>query len=127
MNTPRENLKERVLVADDHRDSAEGLRMFLEMFGCEVRIAQDGPEAVQAAATFLPDVACLDIGMPTIDGYEVARRIREQPWGKSITLVAITGWGGDGDKKRAQEAGFDHHLTKPVNFAELKGVLTRKG
>jgi PAS domain S-box-containing protein len=118
--------KWRILVADDNRDSADGLSQLLSLTGYEVWTAHDGVEAVQAATAHHPDVALLDIGMPRLNGYEVAHHIREQPWGKDMLLVAITGWGQDEDKQRAQEAGFDHHLTKPVALADLKNLLARK-
>jgi PAS domain S-box-containing protein len=113
----------RVLIADDNRDSTDSLSLLLELTGCETWTAYDGVEAVQAAGAHHPDAALLDIGMPRVNGYEAARRIREQPWGKSMLLVAITGWGQEDDKQRARKAGFDHHLTKPVQLAELKSLL----
>jgi CheY-like chemotaxis protein len=78
---------------------------------------------VNVAATFLPDVVMLDIGMPRLNGYDAARRLREQPWGKRMLLIAMTGWGQDEDKRRAAEAGFDHHFTKPVDITVLHGLL----
>lgn len=113
----------RVLVADDNRDSADSLSLLLSLDGYEVSTAHNGVEAVQAVASHHPDVALLDIGMPKLNGYEVARHIRDQPWGRDMLLIAITGWGQEDDKQRAQEAGFDHHLTKPVDLAELKRLL----
>ena len=113
----------RVLVADDNQDSADGLGTLLELKGYEVETAHDGLEAVDAAAAFQPDVALLDIGMPGLNGYEAARRIREQPWGEAMVLIAVTGWGQDDDKQRAKEAGFDHHLTKPIDTADLEKLL----
>ena len=115
--------RRRILIADDNLDSVEVLSLVLEHAGYEVRTAHDGLEAVQAAATFRPDVALLDIGMPGLNGYEAARRIREQSGGWDMVLVAITGWGQKGDKRRAREAGFDHHLTKPVDPADLQKLL----
>jgi len=113
----------RVLVVDDNQDSADSLGMLLRMMGHEVRTAHDGLEAIAAAATFQPDVAILDIGLPKLNGYEVAKRIREQPWGKDIVLVALTGWGQDEHRRRSQEAGFNHHLTKPVELDVLQELL----
>jgi CheY-like chemotaxis protein len=110
-------------VADDLRDSADSLAMMLRLAGHEVRTAHDGLEAVQAAAAFRPEVALLDIGMPRMNGYEAARHIRQQPWGRGVVLVAVTGWGQEEDKRRAGEAGFDHHLTKPVDPAGLEKLL----
>jgi CheY-like chemotaxis protein len=116
-------LKRRILIADDLRDSVDSLAMMLRMAGHEIQTAYDGLEAVQAAATFRPDAVLLDIGMPKMNGYEAARHIREQPWGKNMALVALTGWGQEEDKRRAFEAGFDHHLTKPVDPAALEKSL----
>lgn len=120
---PRQGSRCRVLIADDNRDSADSLSLLLELAGYETWAAHDGLEAIQAAMTHTPDVALLDIGMPKINGYEVARRIRQEPWGQRMLLVAITGWGQDDDKQQSREAGFDHHLTKPVNLADLKDLL----
>jgi PAS domain S-box-containing protein len=113
----------RILVADDLRDSVDSLAMMLRLAGHAIQVAHDGLEAVQAAATFRPDVVLLDIGMPKMNGYEAARHIRQQPWGKGMLLVALTGWGQEEDKRRAFEAGFDHHLTKPVEPAALEKLL----
>lgn len=113
----------RILIADDNRDSADSLSLLLSLSGHETWTAHDGLEAIEAARSHNPDVALLDIGMPKINGYEVARRIRQEPWGQRILLVAITGWGQDDDKQQAREAGFDHHLTKPVNLADLRALL----
>jgi PAS domain S-box-containing protein len=112
-----------ILVVDDLRDSADSMAMILRMMGHETRTAYDGLEAVHATAVFQPSVALLDIGLPKMNGYEVARHIREQPWGGNVALVALTGWGQDEDKRRAREAGFDHHLTKPVKGAALEKLL----
>jgi PAS domain S-box-containing protein len=111
-----------VLVVDDNADSTDCLSMMLELAGHQVQTARDGPEALEKAGEFRPKVILLDIGLPRMNGYEVARRIRQEPWGKDIMLVAVTGWGQLEDKKRAFEAGFDQHLTKPVDpdaFFEL--------
>jgi PAS domain S-box-containing protein len=113
----------RILVADDLRDSVDSLAMMLRQAGHDTRTAHDGLEAVQAAATFRPDVVLLDIGMPKLNGYEAARHIRQQPWGKRMVLVAVTGWGQEEDKRRTREVGFDHHLTKPVEPAALERLL----
>jgi CheY-like chemotaxis protein len=115
--------KLRVLVADDSRDSADVLANLLELFGHEVRVAYDGRAAVTAAQAFRPDVALLDIGMPELNGYQVATRIRREAWGSNVVLVALTGWGGEHDKVDAEQAGFDRHLTKPVDTQVLQGVL----
>ncbi len=113
----------RVLVVDDNRDSAETLEMLLRIKANEVRTAHDGLEAVEVAEAFRPELVLLDIGLPKLNGYEVARRIREQPWGRAVTLVALTGWGQDEDRRRSMEAGFDHHVVKPVDFDALEKLL----
>ena len=116
----------RVLVVDDNQDSAESLAMLLGLMGHETRTAFDGVEAVEAAATFRPEVVLLDIGLPKLNGYEVARRIREQPWGKDVFLVALTGWGQDGDRRQAKAAGFNRHLVKPVDHETLAKLLAER-
>lgn len=113
----------RVLVVDDNVDSADSLAMLLELSGHEVSTAYDGLEAVDAAERLRPDVVLLDIGMPRLNGYDAARRIREQPWGRQMLLIAQTGWGQEEDRRRAREAGFDGHLTKPVDMAALARLL----
>jgi PAS domain S-box-containing protein len=120
---PGASLGRRVLVADDNRDAADSLATMLRLAGHEVHAAHDGQEAVEAAAWFRPEVALLDIGMPRLNGYEAARRIRELPWGKGVVLVAVTGWGQEEDRRRAREAGFDHHLTKPADPAAIERLL----
>ncbi len=115
--------RRRILVADDNRDAADSLAMMLRLAGHEVHAVYDGREAVEAAAWFRPDLALLDIGMPKLNGMQAARHIREQQWGMNVVLVAITGWGQEEDKRRAMEAGFNHHLTKPVDPAALETLL----
>jgi CheY-like chemotaxis protein len=112
-----------ILVVDDNVDIADSLAMMLEMMGNEVRTAHDGLEGVAAAAAYRPDMILLDIGMPKLNGYDACRRIREQPWGKGILIAAVTGWGQEEDKRRSQEAGFDHHLIKPVGLAAIEKLL----
>jgi PAS domain S-box-containing protein len=112
----------RILVVDDNRDAADSLGMLLQMIGHEVRIAGDGLEAVGVAEAFEPDVILLDIGLPKLNGYQVAGRIREQRGG-DVVLIALTGWGQEEDRRRSTEAGFDHHLTKPVEFDALSKLL----
>lgn len=112
----------RVLVAEDIPDAAEMLRMMLEVMGHAVRVAADGIEAISVAQTFLPQVVLLDIGMPRMDGYEAARRIRAA-LGSKVLLVALTGWGQESDKRRAIDAGFDCHLTKPAEPDELERLI----
>ena len=113
----------RILVVDDNEDAAVSLSLLLEIWGHVVFTAHDGTSALRLAGELMPDLALLDIGMPGLDGYEVARRIRQAPWGKDIKLVAITGWGQPRDKQLAFEAGFNHHLTKPIDPAHLLGLL----
>ena len=115
----------RVLVVDDNEDSATSLATLLRMGGAETYLAHDGEEAVSAAETFHPEVVLLDIGLPKIDGYDVCRRIRSTTWGKDALLVALTGWGQDEDRRQAREAGFDHHMVKPVDYTALSEVLSR--
>jgi signal transduction histidine kinase/CheY-like chemotaxis protein len=114
----------RILVVDDDPDSAESLAMLLRLYGSEVQTAHDGLEAVQTAKGFGPDVVLLDIGMPKLNGFDACRRIRQEPWGQHVTLIAISGWGHDEDRQRAKEAGFDHHLVKPVDPVGLAKALT---
>lgn len=116
----------RILIVDDNIDAAESLALLLQITGHETRSAHDGIKGLAAAETFLPDFILLDIGLPDINGYEVARRIRQQPWGQKICLIAATGWGQDKDKAAAEEAGFNHHLTKPIDFQELGQLLSKK-
>src|SRR5258705_2618818 len=117
--------RRRILVADDFPQSAEILARLLRQDGNEVQIAQNGIEAVKAAAEFQPDVAVLDLAMPKLNGYDAARLIREQPWGKRIFLIALSGWGHQLDRQRTKEAGFDTHLTKPAKYETLAEVLDR--
>jgi PAS domain S-box-containing protein len=109
----------RILVVDDNRDATDSLAMLLNLTGNQTHIAHDGLEAVEAAATFRPDVVLLDIGLPKLNGYEACRRIREEPWGKDMVLVALTGWGQEEDRQKSKEAGFDGHLVKPVDLGAL--------
>jgi CheY-like chemotaxis protein len=113
----------RVLVADDNRDAADSLASLLEMSGNEVSVAHSGEEAFRLALLEQPQAIILDIGMPGMNGYEVARRVRAQAWGKKTLLIAVTGWGQAEDKKRSRDAGFDHHLTKPIDIAEVERLL----
>jgi len=115
----------RVLVADDNQDNADSSTMLLQMCGHEVRTAYSGSEALKIAAEFDPQLILLDIGMPEMNGYEVARRIRATKKGETVYLVAITGWGQEGDKRTARDAGFDHHLSKPVDFETLQALISK--
>ena len=113
----------RILVVDDNEDSADSIAILLRTMGNEVHTAYDGLEAVGAAAAFQPDVVLLDIGLPKLNGFEAASRIREQPGGSDIMLIALTGWGQEEDRRRSKEAGFDHHMTKPIDFDILQELL----
>ena len=113
----------RVLVADDNRDSAESLSMLLQLSGHDVHVAHSGAEALDAGKRLRPDIGVFDIGMPDFDGYELAERIRREAWGKKITLIAVTGWGQESDKRRALLAGFDHHFTKPIDPERLERLF----
>jgi CheY-like chemotaxis protein len=113
----------RVLIADDNKDAADSLGMLLEIDGHEVRIAHGGRAALALAQAFRPDVALLDIGMPELSGYEVAAALRQEPWGKAIQLIALTGWGQESDRRQSKAAGFDRHLTKPIDMDALVAVL----
>lgn len=115
--------RRRVLVAEDNRDAADTLGLLLELYGHEVRIAHSGNAALSVARSFHPDAALLDIGIPDLDGYEVARKLRVETFCPDIVLIALTGYGQDGDKERAQAAGFDHHLTKPVDPNKLEALI----
>jgi signal transduction histidine kinase len=113
----------RVLVVDDNRDGANSLAMMLRLLGDEVRTAHDGIEAVEVAGHFRPEVILMDVGMPRLNGLDATRRIREQPWGKTITIIALTGWGQDRDREQSCAAGCDGHLVKPVNLPDLEKLL----
>jgi signal transduction histidine kinase/ActR/RegA family two-component response regulator len=116
----------RILVVDDNHDSAESMRSLLEILGNDVVTANEGRQALQSIAQRKPDVALLDIGMPKMNGYEVARRIRGESYGDDILLIAMTGWGQEEDRLRSRSAGFDHHLVKPVDLVELKRLLDER-
>ena len=116
-------LPRRILVADDNEDSAESLALLLEAHGHQVQVAYDGESALAAAERFRPDVAFIDIGMPKRSGYEVAEELRLRPWTEAVRLIAVTGWGQEADRKRAQEVGFDAHLVKPATPEALLGLL----
>ena len=118
--------RRRILVVDDNRDGASSLAMLLTVMGHDTRIAHDGLEGVELAEAFRPDLIVLDIGLPKLNGLDACRRIREQPWAKNVVIAAATGWGQDEDRRRSEEAGFDHHLVKPVDAAAL-GKLAANG
>ena len=116
-------IRRKVLVVDDYEDQAQSLGMLLSILGHETRLAFDGPTALEAARAFRPDVALIDLGIPELNGYEVARRIRELPQLDGTVLVAQTGWGHKDDRTRSRDAGFDHHLIKPIDIGELQRIL----
>jgi PAS domain S-box-containing protein len=122
-DVPLSESRKRILIADDNQDAAESLAMLLRLAGHEVRVATSGRAALALANAFRPDAALLDIGMPEMNGYEVAAALRAAPWGEAMTLIALTGWGQDEDKRQAQAAGFDHHLTKPAGYEQLEVLL----
>ena len=124
----------RILVVDDNHDSALSLAMMLSIMGHETQTAHDGESAVATAESFLPEVVLLDIGLPKLNGYEVAQRIREHEWGASMFLIAVTGWGQEEDRQRSSEVGLNVHMVKPVEpaalerlFAELRRNQSNKG
>ena len=125
MEASVQNLKtrRRILVVDDNRDAAQMLALLLKMGGDETHTAHDGEEALERAAAIRPEIIILDIGLPKLNGYEVCRSIREQPWGLPITMVAVTGWAREEDRQKSQEAGFNGHLIKPVDHRVLTKLV----
>jgi CheY-like chemotaxis protein len=113
----------RVLIAEDNRDSADSLKTLLEALGYETHIAYDGETAVHSAAALRPDAIIMDIGLPGVNGYEAARRIRAQDPGMRVSIIALTGWGQESDRLRSAQAGIEHHLIKPLDLAALKQIL----
>lgn len=113
----------RVLVVDDNEDSAESMALWLRLQGHQVEVAHDGEAALEAAERLQPDAVLLDLGMPKLNGYEVCKQIRLQPWGAGILIVAQTGWGQDEDRARTLAAGFDVHMTKPIDPAAIQDLL----
>src|SRR5262249_5693493 len=126
ISEPSKTTARRILVVDDNTDAASSLARLLEITGNETQTAHDGLQALEAAEKFRPDVVLLDIGLPRLNGYEACRHIREQAWSKGMVLVALTGWGQDDDRRKSHEAGFDHHLIKPVDYAVLMKLLAEK-
>ena len=122
----RPGLKHRILVVDDNRDGAASLAMLLTVMGNDTRTAHDGLEGVEQAEAFRPDLIVLDIGLPKLNGYNACQRIREKPWAKNTLIIAATGWSQDEDRRRSKEAGFDYHLVKPVDAAELHRLLAER-
>jgi CheY-like chemotaxis protein len=117
------SLKRRILIVDDNHDSAMSLGMMLTLMGNETRLAHDGLAAVEAASNFLPDIVLLDIGLPKLNGYEACRRMRTHAWSKDMVIVALTGWGQEDDRRRSAEAGFNHHMVKPIEVIEIEKIL----
>jgi CheY-like chemotaxis protein len=117
----------RILLAEDNRDTAHSLRLLLELYGHEVAVAYSGPDGVTAAERWRPDVVLCDIGLPGLDGYGVARRLRGNPATATARLIALTAYGGDEYRRRSREAGFEHHLVKPVDPDALFRVLDQEG
>lgn len=115
--------RRRLLVVDDNKDAAESMSMLLEMWGHEVAYAYDGPSAIETAEQWQPEAVFLDIGLPGMDGYEVAERLRELPQARNAVLIAITGYGQEDDRRRSQRAGIDHHLVKPVAPDALRNLI----
>jgi CheY-like chemotaxis protein len=113
----------RIVIVDDNRDSAESLAMLLEITGNKTYMAHDGEEAVEAIEKQRPEVVLLDIGLPKLDGHEVCRHVRQQTWGKDIVMIALTGWGQEDDRRKSEEAGFNGHLVKPVDYDKLLDLL----
>lgn len=115
---------ERVLIVDDNRDAADTLGSILRLLGADIAVAHDGPAALEAFDSYRPDAVILDIGMPGMNGYDVARAIRSRQNGKRVPIIALTGWGQGEDRRRAREAGFDHHLVKPADIEAPRELLS---
>jgi CheY-like chemotaxis protein len=113
----------RILIVDDNLDALESLATMLKLSGNEVHTAKDGVEAVEMAEKLRPDVVLMDIGMPRLNGRDATRQIRAESWGKSMTVIALTGWGQEADRLASREAGMDAHLVKPVDYAELQRLM----
>ncbi|HEV8205013.1 MAG TPA: ATP-binding protein, partial [Pyrinomonadaceae bacterium] len=120
---PESSSQRRILIVDDNRDSADSLAMLFEITGNQTYLAHDGVEALESIEKYHPEVVLLDIGLPKLDGHEVCRRVREQPWGKDIRIIALTGWGQEDDRRKSEEAGFNGHLVKPVDYDKLLALL----
>jgi two-component system OmpR family response regulator len=115
----------RVLLVDDSVDAAEAMSMLLETLGHEVRTLHDGPSALAAVDEFAPEVVILDIGLPGMDGFEIAREMRLRPVTKAALMIALTGYGGESDRQKSRDAGFDYHLVKPVSFTAIEDVIAK--
>ena len=118
-----EGAARRILVADDLRDSADSLAALLRSLGHEVHVAYDGENAFRLAQSLLPEVVLLDLGMPALNGLDVCRRIRAEPWGRAMRVIAQTGWGQAEDRRRTRGAGFNHHVVKPIDVAALDALI----
>jgi PAS domain S-box-containing protein len=118
-------VRRRILVVDDNQDALESLSRVVTLLGNDVRQAQDGLEALEVGQSFRPDIVLMDLGMPKMNGFDAARRMRQEPWGRELSLVATTGWGQDEDRRRSAEAGFDHHLVKPIAVSALREILDK--
>jgi CheY-like chemotaxis protein len=116
-----------VLVVDDNADAADMLRTLLEFSGHTVCTAPDGPSALELVGGFSPEVALLDVGLPGMDGYELARRLRSGPGGQAMTIIAVTGWGNSADRERAHAAGFNAHVTKPADLDTIERLVASSG
>jgi PAS domain S-box-containing protein len=123
LSEPAATLARRILIVDDNKDGARSLAMLLKLFGHETEIAHDGFKALEAAERLRPDAVLLDIGLPKLNGYEVCRRIRAQPWGKDLMLIAVSGWGQEDDLQKSRDAGFNHHIVKPVDHDILMKLI----
>jgi CheY-like chemotaxis protein len=118
--------KQRVLIVEDNRDAGEMYRILIELYGHEVMLAESGPMGLEMLKSVRPDIALVDIGLPGMDGYEIARRFRAEPESDQVYLVALTGYGSSADVARTRQAGFDLHLLKPVDPLELKSLLDNR-
>ncbi|MDQ6639349.1 MAG: response regulator, partial [Pseudomonadota bacterium] len=116
-----------ILIADDNRDSADSMAAMLDLLGYRTTVVYDGDEALQVAAELHPRTAILDLGMPRLSGEDVARRLRREAWARDMVLIALSGWGRDDDRRRTAEAGFDHHLVKPLDLNALSALLAAPG
>jgi DNA-binding response OmpR family regulator len=114
----------RVLIVDDNEDAAEMLAELVKAWGHSARVAHDGLNAMDVGRVYQPEVVLLDLGLPRVDGFEIARNMRAEPWGSSARIVAVTGWGRDSDRQRSRDAGFDEHLVKPVSVDLLRTMLS---
>ena len=125
MTTHTSTLPNRILAVDDNQDALTVLRMLLQLKGYQVQTCTSGEQLLQVGEAYGPEVVLLDISMPGMDGYETCRRLREQPWGHSLVVIALTGYGQGEDRQRSHEAGFDGHLTKPIDLAALTSILRK--